>query len=295
MSGLGYAFKQAWVSVRRSGRSAIMSIGTITIAFITLGGFLLVSLNVQRIIDRWREAAEMSVYLQDSIDDQAQQNLEQLLKSHPAVAGVEYVSKPGALERFRQDFPELTDVAGSLAENPFPATFEVRLRAGTSAADAAEMLAEELKGHPGVADVRYDRRWLSRLISIVSFARVAGLIVAGVLMAGAAFTVAAVVRLSLHARRDEIEIMQLVGAPFSFIRGPFVAEGVLLGGLGAVLAFAALWTGQALLLRWLGTDFAGAFGAGTARFLGVREIFILLFGGLAVGAASGAVASRAAR
>src|SRR4030095_3286702 len=125
--GLGYAFKQAWVSVRRSGRSAIMSIGTITIAFITLGGFLLVSLNVQRIIDRWREAAEMSVYLQDSIAAQAQQNLEQLLKSPPAVAGVEYVSKPGALERFRQDFPELTDVAGSLAENPFPATFEVRL------------------------------------------------------------------------------------------------------------------------------------------------------------------------
>ena len=66
-------------------------------------------------------------------------------------------------------------------------------------------------------------------------------------------------------------------------------------GWGPYLAFAALWAGQALLLGWLGTDFAGAFGAGTARFLGVREIFILLLGGLAVGAASGAVASRAAR
>ncbi len=294
MNAFGYAFRQAWVSVRRSGRSAIMSIGTITIAFVTLGGFLLVSLNVQQIIDRWREAAEMSVYLQDSIDAQAQQNLEQALKSHAAVAGVEYVSKPGALERFHQDFPELTDVAGSLAENPFPATFEVRLRSGTSAADAAEMLAEELKGHPGVADVRYDRRWLSRLISIVSLARIAGLIVAAVLMAGAAFTVAAVVRLSLHARRDEIEIMQLVGAPFSFIRGPFIAEGVLLGGLGALFALVVLWTGQVLLLRWLGSDLAGAFGAGSARFLGLREILTLLVGGLAIGAASGAVASRAA-
>jgi cell division transport system permease protein len=295
MSGLGYAFKQAWISVRRSGRSAIMSIGTITIAFITLGGFLLISVNVQRVVDRWREAAELSVYLQDSINDATQRQLDQVLKEHPAVAGVEYVSKPQALERFRGDFPELTDVAASLAENPFPAAFEVRLRPGTAAADAAEALAEELKGRPGVADVRYDRRWLSRLVSIVAMARFAGLVVAGVLMVGAAFTVAAVVRLSLHARHDEIEIMQLVGAPFSFIRGPFVAEGLLLGGLGAALAFAALWAGHSVLLRWLGADMAGALGQGTARFLGLREITILLFGGLGVGAASGAVASRAAK
>jgi cell division transport system permease protein len=89
--------------------------------------------------------------------------------------------------------------------------------------------------------------------------------------------------------------MQLVGAPFSFIRGPFVAEGVLLGGLGAVLAFLALWTGHSLLMRWLGADVAGALGSGTAQFLGLREISILFLGGLGVGAASGAVASRAAR
>jgi cell division transport system permease protein len=182
-----------------------------------------------------------------------------------------------------------------LSENPFPAAFEVRLQPGTTAADAAEALAEELKGLPGVADVRYDRRWLSRLISIITIARVAGLVVAGVLMVGAAFTVAAVVRLSLHARRDEIEIMQLVGAPFSFIRGPFVAEGVVLGGLGAAIAFAVLWSGHSLLLRWLGPDIAGALGGGTAQFLGLRETSILLFGGLGVGAASGAVASRAAK
>lgn len=295
MSPVGYAFKQAWVSVRRSGRSAIMSIGTITIAFLTLGGFLWLSVNVQRVVDRWREAAELSVYLQDSIDEATQQTLLQALTAHSAVAGVEYVSKPRALERFRADFPELTDVAGSVGENPFPAGFEVRLRPGTAAADAAEALSEELRGRPGVADIRYDRRWLSRLISIVTIARLAGFAIAGVLMVGAAFTVAAVVRLSLHARRDEVEIMQLVGAPFSFIRGPFIAEGVLLGGLGAVIAFLGLWAGHEFVLRWLGTDIAGILGGGMARFLGLREISILLLGGLSVGAASGAVASRAAR
>ncbi|MGH9199902.1 MAG: cell division protein FtsX [Vicinamibacterales bacterium] len=295
MNGVSYAFKQAWMSVRRSGRSAVMSMGTITIAFLTLGGFLWVSVNLQRVVDQWKEAAELSIYLQDSIADDTQRTLGEFLSSHSAVAGVEYLSKPRALERFRADFPELTDVTASLSENPFPATFEVRLRPGSEAAEAADALAEELKGRPGVADVRYDRRWLARVISIVTMARVAGFVVAGVLMVGAAFTVAAVVRLSLYARRDEVEIMQLVGAPLSFIWGPFVAEGVLLGGFGAALAFAALWTGHALLLSWLGADMAGALGVSAARFLGVREIAMLILGGVAVGAASGAVASRAAR
>jgi cell division transport system permease protein len=295
MSGVTEAFAQAWASMRRSGRSAIMSIGTITIAFLAFGGFLLVSRNLESMVDRWKEAAELSVYLQDTIDDKARLAVEALLKSHAAVAAVEYVSRPAARDRFRADFPELADVAGSPSENPFPASFEVRLKPGTAAADAGDTLAAELKGHPGVAEVRSDRRWLARVLSLVAIARVGGSVVAGVLLIGAAFTVAAVVRLSLHARRDEVEIMQLVGAPFSLIRGPFIAEGMLLGGIGAATAFVALWLGQTYLLRSLGPDIAGLFGDGGARVLGVREALLVLVSGFAVGGASGAVASRAAR
>ena len=93
---------------------------------------------------------------------------------------------------------------------------------------------------PGVADVRYDRRWLDRLASLSAFVRYAGFILAGVLVLAAGLTVANVVRLALYARRDEVEIMELVGAPMAFIRGPFVCEGIIQGGIGAVLALAAL-------------------------------------------------------
>ena len=72
----------------------------------------------------------------------------------------------------------------------------------------------------------------------------------------AAVTVAAVVRLGLHARRDEIEIMKLVGSPVAFIRGPFIAEGLMQGGLGALLAIGLLWMGFALARAWWGGDFA---------------------------------------
>ena len=93
---------------------------------------------------------------------------------------------------------------------------------------------------PGVADVRYDRQWLDRLLSAIAIIRGVGLVLGAVLTIAAALTVANVVRLALYARRDEIEIMQLVGAPQAYIRGPFVMEGVLQGGIGALLALAAL-------------------------------------------------------
>ena len=93
----------------------------------------------------------------------------------------------------------------------------------------------------GVSDVRYDRRWLDRLVRVVTAARTAGLILAGLLIVASCITVMSVVRLTLFARRQEIEIMQLVGAPLSYIRGPFVLEGTILGTIGALIATFALW------------------------------------------------------
>lgn len=295
MTVVVYAFDEGWTSVRRAGKSAVISIGTIAIAFVTLGGFLLISVNVQRALDRWLEAAELSVYLQDDISDGTRAALESYLASQPAVLAVEFVSKSHALERFHTDFPELADVTASLSENPFPAALEVRLQTGQSATEMADELARRIAEREGVADVRYDRRWLARLLAIVTGARVAGGIAAAVLMLGAAFTVAAVVRLSLHARRDEVEIMQLVGAPFSYIRGPSVVEGMLLGGIGAAVALAAVAVLFTMVGRWLGPDLAGLTGGAQLRFLGLRDGAVMLVGGLAVGAGAGLLASRAVK
>jgi len=292
---IGYAFEEAWASVRRAGRSAAVSIGTIAIAFVTLGGFLLVSVNVQRVLDRWLESAEVSVYLYDDLSDELRTALELYIRQQEAVAAVEYVSKERALERFRADFPELLDVTTSVGQNPFPAAFEIRLRTGATGDAAVDDLTAGLAGQDGVADVRYDRRWLTRLMGIVSTAQVAAAVIAGVLMLGAAFTVAAVVRLSLHARRDEIDIMQLVGAPFSYIRGPFIVEGLLLGGAGAALALVVIAGVYAAAARWLGPDLAGLAGAGPLHFLGVKEGVFMVLGGLGVGALAGTVASRSAK
>jgi cell division transport system permease protein len=292
---VGYSLEEALVSLRRSGRSALVSIGTIAIAFATLGGFLLISVNVQDVLDEWLRAAEMSIYLHDTASDAERVELEEFLRSHPAVAEVEYVSRVRALERFRADFPELSDVTTGVGENPFPSALEVRLRTESGGDAAADTLSREVSGRAGVSDIRYDRRWLARLVGIVTTARLIAAVAAGILMLGAAFTVAAVVRLSLYARRDELEIMQLVGAPFSYIRGPAIFEGLLLGGIGAAVALIAIAILYSSLTRWLGSDMAGLAGIGQLRFLGMTEFLMMLLGGVGVGAAAGTVASRAVR
>lgn len=294
MNVLGYAVREALVSLRRSLRSAAMSIGTIAIAFLTLGGFLLLSANLEAVVARWAEAAEMSIYLRDGVTAEEREALVADVQAHDAVVGVEYISREIALDRFKQDFPELVDVAESTG-NPFPPSLEVRLRADARSSEAAEALAASLGERAGVVDVRYERQWLSRLLGIVTTIRLGGVLVAGVLVLGAAFTVAAVVRLSLEARREEVEIMQLVGAPFSFIRGPSMMEGMLLGAIGAAVSLVLL-AGLFAAMRGPLAAAANEWGSvGELRFLGLTECLLLVLAGVVVGGLAGMMASRAAR
>ncbi len=290
-----YSFEEALASLWRGGRAAAMSMGTISIAFLALGGFLLISANLQRMVQRWMESAEVSVFLRDDIAEDARAAIAQHLKAEAAALQVDYVTKEQALDRFEADFPELADVTPTLGTNPFPASFEVRLRPGGSVADAAEALASRVSNLDGVADVQFDRRWLERVLSFIAGVRVAGLALTIVLLLGAAFTVTAVVRLSLHARRDELDIMQLVGAPFGFIRGPFVVEGLLLGGIGALVALIVLGAGYGSVRGWLGPELSGLLSGDGVSFLSLRDMVLLVGAGLGVGALAGHVASRSAR
>ena len=204
----------------------------------------------------------------------------------------EYVSKADALAHFRREFAELAAVAASFSDNPFPASVEVRLKPEAEADGRAANLVRQLAAAAGVADVVYDSEWLGRVAGTLRTVRAAGLAMAALMALAAAVTVATVVRLGLHARRDEIEIMELVGAPLAFIRGPFVAEGFLQGGIGALVALLLLWMGFALAGAWWGTDIRTMLGGDGIEFLPFRLLASLLAGGMLVGGAGGFAAAR---
>lgn len=291
MRALKYAFDEAIRSLWRGRQSGLLSTATIALALVVLGAFLIVTANLERLGAEWSSAAEMSVYLADNLTPAERRTVEKVLAPGDLVASYEYVSKSDALVRFKQTFGDLAAAIDALGDNPLPASMEVRLRTGPTAPDGVDTLASTLKQTPGVADVRYDRQWLNRVLSAIGMIRGVGLILGFVLTFAAALTVANVVRLALYARRDELDIMQLVGAPQAFIRGPFVMEGVLQGGIGAALALVALTVAFfALRARYL-APLASAINLSSIRFLPAEFCLLLVIGGMAVGCLGGLVAT----
>jgi cell division transport system permease protein len=147
----------------------------------------------------------------------------------------------------------------------------------------------------GVADVRYDRQWIERVLAVVVLARGLGVLLAAVLIVAACLTVANVVRLALFARLDEVRIMALVGAPMSYIRGPFVVEGILQGGIGTVAAVVLLYVGFRAAQARYGDAMASLAGDASFVFLPAGLTVLLVLGGLALGCVGGMVAARGAR
>jgi cell division transport system permease protein len=292
MRAIEYALKQAWASLWRGRASTVFAIVAIALAMTVLGTLLLLTSNAEQLVSQWTSAAEFSVYLRDDATSEQRGTIESVIDESGVAAGRDYVSKPEALTRFRRDFADLAALTTGFEDNPFPASVEVRVRPEAEQDGRAEALVKRVATLPGVADVRYDREWLARLGSGLDAVRGAGLALALLMAVAAALTVAAVVRLGLHARRDEIEIMNLVGSPMTFIRGPFVAEGLLQGGIGAVLALVLLWLGFALATAWWGSQLTTLLDGSSLRFLPLRMAALLVAGGMMVGAAGGFAASR---
>jgi cell division transport system permease protein len=296
LRALKYFFAEATASLWRGRRAAILAVLTIAGGLFVLGFFLVLNTNLQRLVGRWSESAELSVYFKDDASPEQLKMVDDLIAQSGLSSQREYVSKQRAAERFRQDFPDLAGSAERLDSNPFPASTEVRLRPEVrSAGVAVDALAAALGGVAGVADVRYDRRWLNRLNGLVRFLRAIGVVIIGLLAIASAMTVANVVRLAALAREDEIEIMELVGAPLEYVRGPFVVEGILQGGAGGVLAILLLWGLSAVARAQYGQVAAETIGLGTITLLPVELGLVIVAGGMLLGCVGGLIVARGVR
>jgi cell division transport system permease protein len=291
MRALRYALEEAFTSLWGGRQAGLLSTLTIALALFVLGGFLAVTANLQRLGAEWSNSAELSVYLKDDITAAERRTVEAAVAPGDLVAAHEYVSKSEALTRFKRTFGDLAAAVDGVGGNPLPASLEVRLRPGPGVSNGVDALAARLRTMAGVADVRYDRQWLMRVLSAINVVRGIGWVLGSVLAIAAALTVANVVRLALYARREELDIMNLVGAPDAFVRGPFIMEGVLQGGIGALVALLALGGAfVALRARYL-MPLAAALNISSIHFLPVGLCVVLVAGGMAVGCLGGLVAA----
>ncbi len=205
------------------------------------------------------------------------------LKSLPAVETYEYVSKEQAVERFRTYFPELETLPTVLESNPLPASFEIQVAADFHSPERIRLLAEDLKKRPGIVEVNYDLLWIERFTSVIDLVRALGLFIGGALIVASVFTIFNVIKLTVYGRQEEIDIMRLVGATHAYIRGPFLVEGMLQGGLGGAVAVGLLYAAYELLLRQALESFRLLSGADWIQFLSAPALGGLILGGMTVG------------
>jgi len=236
-----YFVEEALTSLWRSRLITGLSVITIAVSLFVLGAFLSLASNLADVVARWSDKVQVTFYLEDQLPEAPRESLTAALRADSAVESVAYISREEALRRFRALFREMRSLPEDLGENPFPAALEVTLKPARNAAVDAQRLVDAFRKAPGVEDVEYDLLWIQRLTTAVRLVRGAGAFLGAILVLAAVFTISNVMRLTMYARQDELDIMRLVGAAPAYVKGPFVLEGMIQGGLGGVLALGLLW------------------------------------------------------
>jgi cell division transport system permease protein len=243
--GVRYFVAEGWQAFTRNG---LMSLAAATITMVTLlalGATLVVAGAIDTLAHRLEQQVQVFVYLRDGLPPAQVDAVHDMLARLPGVTAIEYVSKDQALAHLEQSLGGRLQIRDLLAHNPLPASFVITADRSASVRGIA-IAAGRL---PQVESVGYGVQAVVRLLALTRAVRIMGALAAGVLALVALVIIAGTIRITVFARRAEIEVMRLVGATAWFIRWPFVVEGAITGAWGAGAAVLLVFGGYALLVR----------------------------------------------
>src|SRR5262245_50677286 len=293
-ASLGHILREQRECLVRHPALTSLATPAIGVTLYVFGLFLLITFNLGLTSRSLARELRVHLYMKASADTAAIDAVRSMLAADPAVAEARYIDAEEAKARFAEQFPGLGDLPGEVGGTVFPPTFELLLRPAYRDADAVERLARAWRRSAGVDEVRYDRSWFERLASLMDLARSAGYGVGTLLLLAGMVTVGAVVRLTVLARREEIDIMKLVGATAASVRGPFIVGAAVQGLLGGALASAGV------RLTWGALVGSAAYGENpfmalaAGRFPAFSALAILPVGGALLAVAAAALSLRRA-
>jgi len=226
------------------------AITTVAITLFIVGFFTIIVYDIQGIINSVKSQVELAVYLDDNISDELKAYIENEITNWEETEKAEYVSKDQALERFKEK-NEGSDILKEIQGNPLPASFEITLKDPEKIDQVAlRFLDKDGNYIEGVNDVIYGRSYVNTLFSITAIVGSIAFLIIIVLLLATVVLIFNTIRLSIYARRKEIEVMKLVGATNWFVRTPFLFEGFFEGFIGSVVSVILLYfLGNFLLIR----------------------------------------------
>lgn len=249
-----YTLRESFSGFKRTKLSSTISIVTICISLLLLGTFAFVTVQASRFIESIRNKVEIEVFLQEPITPEEVSDLARTITGFDGVEQAIFVSKEEAAQIFKQEFGD--DIYRVLDFNPLPPSFKITLQPQFRNASAAAQLHDRLKGLKGVESVLYRRALLELIDQRTAAVNRITLGLGIVISLSAILLVSNTIRLAIYAKRKLIRTMELVGATRSFIRMPFLVEGVLQGLVGGLAAGGLLYFVLEHLLGWIAPEFA---------------------------------------
>ncbi|MBC9784442.1 FtsX-like permease family protein [Heliobacillus mobilis] len=238
MRTVGYFFRESFRSLWKNGWMSIASISTVAISLLILGISLLLVMNSNNLVTTMESELEVLVAMRTDIDAKQIQAVGDKLRSHSKVNEVTFVSKNEAMATMKKQLGDRSDMFKALGDaNPFPDMYRVKAKDPNDVSS----LAEEFNKYPGVEKVRYGQGFVEKLLSLTEWIRMVGLSIMFLIGAASVFLISTTIRLTVFARRKEINIMKFVGATNWFIRWPFLLEGTFLGLFGSLIAVGLLY------------------------------------------------------
>ncbi|MCL4836533.1 MAG: hypothetical protein KJ058_01020 [Thermoanaerobaculia bacterium] len=281
LQALLYFLREAAVGLARSWKVSLLAVLTIALSLFLGGTVQLVTSNLSRAVDDWQRQARLTIYLRADPLPGEREALEALVLGQGLVASREEISAAEAVARFHRNFPSLVGLFSGLEGDPLPASWELQVDPSERGGERFVTWVASLRSQSAVLMVDDDLDWLDQAARLLGLVRTSGLALSALLLGAAVFTIASVVRLILLLYRDEIAVLRLVGATEFFVRGPFYAQGLLQGLLGALAALGSLALVRAVLLANLGSSLAADLLL--ARFLAPGQQALLV----AIGALAG--------
>lgn len=243
-SSIRYFWSEALKSLFRNRFMTIASILTVTLSMFILGMFLCVVFNIDHAATYLESQVEMSIYLKENLTTPQVMEVGKHLKALPGVESVSFVNKDEALAQFKEQLGEQAGILEAVNGNPLPASYSLSFDTPTHLKQAAVIVSE----YKAVESVQYGQDIIEQLYKVAQFIRIAGAVIIVFLAGAELFIISNTIRLTVFARRREIQIMKYVGATNGFIRWPFIYEGVVIGIIGSGIASIFIWEGYQLVL-----------------------------------------------
>jgi len=275
------AARRAFTDIVNNKFLHIVCIVTIALSVFIVSAFSLFFNNATDFLDAWRKGVRIITYMNDNVTESQRTEVMETIRNLNGVSAIEFISKDDAYNDLKGKIGEQSSLLDGLDKNPLPDSFEITLADSYHQLDDIEKLSQKISGLPHVEDVEYAQKWLYRFNGIYNLFKVTGLVLVSIFFIATLLIIANTIRLIMYSRREEIEIIRIIGADEEFIKYPLFFEAVAQGFLGGIAGILMLYLAFILTVPTFASETVFSFFE--IRFISVKFSLTIVFCSMMIG------------